>query len=183
MDESGMDNMERMPERSGTQRLASRGRWRVRVAVALMALVVFLGVLPLEVCWDSTFLCENTGSRKGYRVWLIGLRSRQWHHESHLEEFMRRQHPSDLTYRWMRCSRVGRNILGRACSFRCGFPQLLTIQPVWFDRYVDALDDTGRLDLYRVFASGDREVIRAEEKKIEEMVLVEAWALRQGRAE
>lgn len=183
MGESGMDNKERTQERSGTGRTASRGGWRVRVAVALMAIVVFLGVLALEVCWDSTFICENTGSRKGYRVWLIGLRSGPWCHESHLEHFMRRERPADLTYRWTRCGRIGRNILGRVRSFRGGFPPLLAIAPPSFDHCVDALDDTGRLDFYRVLAAGDREAIRVEEKKIEEMVLAEALALRQGPAE
>jgi len=41
----------------------------------------------------------------------------------------------------------------------------------WFNSHVEALDDTEKLALYHVLASGDSDAIRAEEKRIEETVL------------
>jgi len=44
----------------------------------------------------------------------------------------------------------------------------------WFDGYVDGLDDTAKLDLYRVLASGDSDAIKVQQEKIE-AALVRNW--------
>jgi hypothetical protein len=49
------------------------------------------------------------------------------------------------------------------------------ITETWFDRYVDTLHDAAKLDLYHVLVSGDREAIRAQEQKIEEMAVTQLW--------
>ena len=46
------------------------------------------------------------------------------------------------------------------------------------DRYVDTLDDAAKLDLYHMLASGDREAIQAEEKKIADLAIAQLWPLR-----
>lgn len=178
MDESGRDPVESIAPVS-RRSMSSKG-WRVFIVVAVIAVVALLGVLPLQVCRDWAFVCENTGAQKGYRQWCVGLQSGQWYRESRLEQFMRQQHPSDLAYRWTSYAGTGRNIMGQSCSFRHAFPQVNTIMlsPAWFDRYVDTLDDAGRLALYRQLVSGDRQAIQAEEKKIEKMALAQAWPIR-----
>lgn len=156
------------------------GRWRTAIVAAGIVLVAFLGVLPLEACRDVAFICENTGSQKGYREWRPGLRTGVWYRESHLEQFLRQQHPSDLTYRWTCCQGTGRNIFGQSRSFGHGFPRIHTIMlgPGWFDRYVDTLDGAAKLSLHQTLVSADPEAIRAEEKKIEEMAVTNVWPLR-----
>ena len=155
------------------------------IAVALVAVIAFLGVLPLQVCRDYAFICENTGSHKGYRQWCFWSRAgTQWHHESRLEQFMQRQHPTELKYRWTSYAGTGKNILGRSIRFGHDRPQVgsIIMNRTWFDTYVDTLDDTAKLDLYRVLASGDRDAIEAEEKKIEEIGCVEVGLGRSGRS-
>lgn len=181
MDENGKVPPERTEETAAhaDQRPIHRRKRPVLVAVALVAIVVFLGMIPLEVCRDCAFVCENTGSHMGYRQWCIGLRSGPWRHESRLEQFVRRRHPSDLAYRWTSYAGTGRNIFGRSCSFQHERPHVGTIimTRAWFDEYVDTLDDTAKLDLYRLLVTGDRGAIQAEEKKIE-MAREHAWALK-----
>ncbi len=89
---------------------------------------------------------------------------------------MRQQHPTELKYRWTSYAGTGRNLLGQAASFVHGYPHVgATIMHLdWFDSYVDTLDDTAELDLYRVLASGDPNAIKAEEKKIE-AALIQSW--------
>lgn len=151
-------------------------RWRVFAVAVPIAIILFLGVLPWQAYRDCSCICENTGSQKGHRQWCIGLRTRQWYRESRLEQFMRQEHPSELTYQWIKYEDVGKNIVGHSCSFRCGLPRVGTVimhQP-WFNSHVDALDDTEKLALYRVLASGDSDAIRAEEERIEHTVLAQA---------
>ncbi len=157
----------------GGARAQRRRRRRVFGVAVSITVVLFLGLLPLQAYRDRSYICENTGSQKGHRQWWFGLRTRQCYRESRLEQFMRRQHPSELTYQWVKCEDVGKNILGHPCSFRCGFPRVgsVIMHQSWFNSHVEALDDTEKLALYHVLASGDSDAIRAEEKRIEETVL------------
>ena len=136
-------------------------------------------MFPLQVCRDWGFVCENTGSHKGYRQWCTGGCSGEWYHESRLEQFMRQQHPSELENRWTSYEGTGKNIFGQSVLFGHGFPRLgmLMMDQSIFDRYVDTLDDAAKLDLYRVLVSGNREAIQAEEKKIEKMAIAQLWPL------
>ncbi|MEN6337240.1 MAG: hypothetical protein ABFE01_23530 [Phycisphaerales bacterium] len=145
------------------------------LVIAAIVVVTLVAVIPMRICRDRVFICENTGSQKGYRQWCVGLQSGRWHRESHLERFMRLQHPSELTYRWTFLSGVGRNLLGRHSLHECGEPRLhVAMRLDWFDGYVDGLDDAAKLDLYHVLSSCDRDAIMAEEKKIED-ALVKSW--------
>ncbi len=64
---------------------------------------------------------------------------------------------------------TGKNILGWSCSFQHARPHVgpVIMTRAWLDPYVDTLDAAGKLELYRLLASGGREAIRAEEKEIE----------------
>ncbi len=74
-------------------------QWPVALAVAFLAVLVLLVVLPFPLYWDRGFVCEHTASRKGYRQWFVGLRTNRWYSESRLEQFMLEKHPPDLTHR------------------------------------------------------------------------------------
>lgn len=159
--------------------LSSRTKGWMVVLLVLIAIVAFLGLLPVQICRDYAFVCEDTGSHKGYRQWCIGWRSGQWYRESRLEQFMRQQHPSELAYRWISYSGTGKNILGWHIRYGHGDPRLssLMMSRKMFDRYVDTLDDAAKLDLYRVLVSGGRDALSAEEKKMEAMLLAQAGPL------
>lgn len=147
-----------------------------------MLAVALLAALGLQTHRDYAFICENTGSHKGYRQWRLGWPTREWHRESHLEQFMRAQHPTELRYRWTSYAGTGKNLFGQAILFGHGQPQvdLVAMKQSWFDSYVDTLDDTAKLELYRVLASGNPSAIQAEEKKIEDAILSSAAGNRTG---
>ena len=150
----------------GTQQSAKSPRrkkkWPVVLAVAFLAVLLFLVVLPFPVCRDMGFVCEHTASRKGYREWFIGLRTSQWYSASQLERFMLEKHPQDLTHRWVSFMGTGRNLVGQASSFSHGRPnRTLLLLRQQFDDHVDSLDDAGKLELFRVLASGQDDQIEA----------------------
>jgi hypothetical protein len=87
------------------------------VAVLVVAIVIF----EVEVCHDQDFICKNTGSRKGYRRWILGRKSGHWYEKSPLEEFIQLQAPDALVHRWTGHA-VGRNIFGTGMYVRCGKP-------------------------------------------------------------
>lgn len=172
----GMGNGSVPPDK----RLTSWMEWRVRPTATLLVIAALLAILPVQVCRDRTYICENTGSHRGYRQWLIGWRTGEWHRESHLEQFLRRQHPSELTHRWAFWFGVGKNLLGWTGMREDGVPRLNAAMRLdWFDSYVDILDDAGKLELYSVLASGDPNAIKAEEKKIE-TAMIRSWEPKSG---
>lgn len=152
---------------------ARKGRTLLIVVTILVAAVALLAALGLQTHRDYAFICENTGSHKGYRQWRLGWQTREWHRESRLEQFMRAQHPTELRHRWTSYSGTGKNIFGQAILFGHEWPQVGSVirSWTWFDSYVDTLDDTAKLELYRVLASGNRGAIQAEEKRIEDALL------------
>jgi len=157
-------------------------RWRVALVVALVASTAFLGGLSVQVCRDWAFICENTGSQKGYRQWCIGLRSGHWYRESRLEQFVRKEYPSDLANRWTSYAGTGKNIIGRPVLFGHGRPgPILRVPPEFLDRYADGLDDQAKLDLYHVLASGPPETIDSEMAKVWDRAIAEGWEMQIGR--
>lgn len=155
---------------------ARKGPVLLIAALLVVVAVMILGVMPLEIYRDYAFICENTGSHKGYRQWCFGGRKQEWYSKSELEEFMLARHPTELKHRWTSYSGTGKNILGQSIRFGHDFPTVGTVimRQSWFGSYVVNLDDQAKLDLYRALASGNRNVIEAEEKKIEEAVLQNA---------
>ena len=156
--------------------------WSKALAAALVALIAIAAISPLEVCTDRAFLCQNTGSTRGYCQWCIGVQSGRWYRESHLERFLRREYPSTLVNRWISCENIGRNLLGQPFVCRDSFPgPILQIQGGVFDRYVDSLDAQARLDLYHVLASGARDQVQSEVTKMWDQVLAQGWEIEDGK--
>jgi len=127
----------------------------VFIMPAALILVALLAVLPLQMCRDWAFVCENTGSHQGYRQWFTGHRTGQWYQESHLEQFMDQAHPGVLKHQWVSYRGTGRNLLGRPIRLGLGHPNpVLMARRHAFDFYVDSLDDAGKLNLYQTLAFG-----------------------------
>jgi len=140
----------------------NKKRLTLYVILAIAVIVIFIVIVPFEVCRDWVFICENTGSRKGYRAWFFGLETRHWYKKSKLAEFMETKHQNALTYRWIG-SGTGRNVYGSAISFRCGLPgPIITITYDILNWYVSRINDEEKRALYDVFASGDRQRIDKE---------------------
>jgi hypothetical protein len=157
-------------------------KWYVALAVAWIALAAFMGGCGVQVCRDWAFICENTGSQKGYREWNSGRRSGHWYHESRLEQFMRKERPSELVNRWTSYAGTGKDILGQPTLFGHGRPgPILRVPPEFLDRYVAGLDDQAKLNLYRVFTSGPPEEIEREIAKVWERATAEVWPLKGER--
>jgi len=131
--------------------------------LAIAVIVILIVIIPFEVCRDWAFICENTGSRKGYRAWFFGLETGHWYKKSKLEEFMEAKHQNVLTYRWISYAGTGRNVYGSAISFRHGFPgPIMSITYDILNWYVSRINDEDKRALYDVFASGDRQRISKE---------------------
>jgi hypothetical protein len=159
-------------------------KWRVALVVILVAIAFFIGGLSGQVYRDWAFVCENTASQKGYRQWRIGLQSGHWYRESRLEQFMRREHPSDLANRWTSYAGTGKNILGQPVPFGHERPgPILQVPLEFFDRYVDSLDDQAKLDLYRMFASSPREEIECELRKVWDQAMAQGWEMQGKRGD
>ena len=156
--------------------------WRVALAIALVAGTAFVVGCGVQVCRDWAFICENTGSHKGYRQWCIGLQSGRWYRESRLEQFMRKEHASGLANRWTSYAGTGKNILGQPVLFGHGRPgPILQVPPEFLDRYVDGLDDQAKLDLYRVLSSGPPEEMERELCKVWDQAMAQGWETQTGR--
>jgi hypothetical protein len=160
-------------------------KWVVVLAVALVAGTAFIGGCGVQVCRDWAFICENTGSQKGYRQWTMGLQSGHWYRESRLEQFMRKEHPSELANRWTSYAGTGKDMFGRSIRFGHERPGPIIHVPAEFlDRYVSGLDDQAKLDLYRILVSAPPDQIKGEMAKVWDRAIAEVWEMpgqRRGR--
>jgi len=145
------------------------------IMAAAVILVALFAVLSLQVCRDWAFVCENTGSQKGYRQWFTGRRTGQWYQESHLEQFMDQAHPGVMQHQWVSYAGTGRNIFGQAILFGHGRPKHTSmLHRAAFDCYVDSLDDVGKLDFYHTLASGQQGEIAVHMEEMQEAILARA---------
>lgn len=131
--------------------------------LAIAAIVIFILVPPFQVCRDWAFICENTGSQKGYRAWFFGLETGHWYKKSKLEEFMETKHPDALNYRWISYAGTGRNVFGAAILHDHGWPgPIITIPYDVFNQYISHIEDEKKKALYDVFTSNDKHRIAKE---------------------
>jgi hypothetical protein len=75
------------------------------ILVALWASTMLIAVT------DRAYICENTGSRKGYREWFFGAHTNLWYRKSELERFMEVAHPNLLKHRWTSYMGNGRSLI------------------------------------------------------------------------
>jgi len=156
--------------------------WSKAIAAALVALIALVAASSLELYRDHAFICENTGSHRGYRQWRLGFQSGHWYRESRLEQCLRKEHSAGLVNRWTSYEGTGRNVLGRPIRFGHDRPgPILDIPASFLDRYVDGLDAQARLDLYHVLASGARDQVQSEVTKMWDQVLAQGWEIEDGK--
>lgn len=144
---------------------------------AVYTIVILVGVVTLifmtigPAYRDWAFICENTGSRKGYRAWFLGLKTGHWYKESKLEEFMKTNYPDILSYRWASYAGTGKNIFGTPVLFGHDRPELAHLRYDFLNRYVEQIEDEEKRKLYDLFTGADVQRIKDEVSKISEKVL------------
>jgi hypothetical protein len=131
-----------------------------KVAVSvILGMTLLLLLMNRPASQEASYVCRNTGSRKGHRL-RFGKQTDEWYNASALDEFMKANHPNELEYDWMTYSVTTRNIFGRGLSAGSGTPSpIFLVEPKLFDDYVRGLDDA-KLQLYRTLKSGDEQAIR-----------------------
>ena len=109
---------------------------------------------------DRAYICENTGSRKGYREWFFGAQTNRWYRASELELFFIDQHPKKLQHRWTSYGGTGSSLIPFMKSHGHGSPGLI-LSPTqeMFDSYVRSLSSEKRLELYHDLSSADDDAI------------------------
>ncbi len=90
------------------------------LAVAALATTVL--AFNTQMWRDWGFICENTGSRKGYRQWTLGPKTGHWYKKSPLEEFITKEFPHSLAHRWTSYAGTGKNVFGTPVLFGHGRP-------------------------------------------------------------
>lgn len=133
-------------------------------------LLLFVWLAPaFRVCRDFAFICENTGSRKGYREWFFGLETGHWYTKSSLEIYMQKNYPAELQNRWTCNAGTGKNIFGASILFGHGRPGYINmLQPAALDSYVATLAAPDKKRLYELFTHGESDALRA---KVDEIIL------------
>jgi len=145
-----------------TNRLAEAG-----VVCAVILVLLLLGP-SAPIYHVRGFVCVHTGSRRGYREWGWGGKTRHWERQSKLEVFMREDHPDELSQKWVSYQGTGINYLGQGISAGHGSPgPIISIGADVLDEYVDALTDSAKKAFYDLLASGDREAISEKVSEIE----------------
>lgn len=140
------------------------------LAVATLATAVV--AFNIQVCRDWAFICENTGSRKGYRQWTFGPKTGHWYKKSPLEDFVAGHSPTALTNRWTSYAGTGRNIFGTPVLYGHGRPgAILRFDPAIQARWIKHHSGEEVIELYNLFASADRSAIDKKVTAIWEEVM------------
>ena len=125
------------------------------VLISLLITAVFVPTYT-----NFYYFCENTGSRKEHRKWIVGLESHHRQHTSDLETFMRADHPTLLKNRWSCFSSGDHHIFPIKCSGGSSI-----IGPISFldlsslNKHLRSPNKFKKLNLYQTFASADEDAI------------------------
>jgi hypothetical protein len=134
---------------------------------AVAALVAALAVFNIQVCRDWGFICENTGSRKGYRQWTFGPKTGHWYKKSPLEEFVAAHDPNMLAHRWTSYAGTGKNVFGKPVMRGHSRPgAILRFDHAIQSRWIADNPPEDVWKLYDLLVSDDQDAI---EKKIMEI--------------
>jgi hypothetical protein len=162
----------------------TRRRAVVYAMLAGMAVALVMALFGVQVCRDWAFVCENTGSHKGYRQWCFGAKTGHWHRKSPLDAFVEVQEPEALVHRWTSYSGTGKNAFGRPILFGHGRPGAIlklnhSIQREWIAKN-DAM--TVRA-LYDLLVSDDEAAIEQRVAAIWDEILEDVRAESGGTVE
>lgn len=133
--------------------------------------MIYVLAANVIVARDWAFICENTGSRKGYRDWGTGTRDSEWYRRSELEAFMLEHYPSELEHRWTSYAATGKTLFGHAVTGGHGQPgEVLSLKLRWLNAWVRRHSHEDVRNLYDLFASDDEAAIHAKTLEIVEEV-------------
>lgn len=140
------------------------------LTAAVIILVVLFVVSFTSVAYrDWAFICENTGSRKGYRAWFFGLHTSHWYHASELERFIDQQFPKELEHRWTSYAGTGRNIYGAKLLFGHGRPgPIYQVREQDLNKWFTTLSLADKKAFYDLLVQDNREAIKHKVNEIYE---------------
>lgn len=145
----------------------------VLARVALIPIALGIGAFFTVAYTESSFVCEYTGSRKGYDEWWFGVRTGRWYERSALEEFVRHSHPSELEHSWTSYQGNGKTIYGQTIVRGHGRPgEIFRIRSFLSEYAADASPDEMKA-LYDTMRWGSK----AERRALADEV-TEEWLLR-----
>lgn len=155
------------------ERLPKLVKWVPTAIIVVMILLTGLLIIPIfPVFCDRAYICENTGSYKGYREWFWGSESHHWYKRSKLEAFMAERYPLELQYRWTSYAGTSKNIFGYAMMRGHGHPgPIIRLRFEWLDTYLGQLNDNAKKALYDVFKSEEENRIEEEINKVYHFLL------------
>jgi len=149
-------------------------KWQRSITKSLLILALVVAVIAfyIPVCRDWAFICENTGSQKGYRQWTFGPKTGLWYKKSLLEECIQSQAPDALVHRWTSYAGTGKNVLGIPVLFGHGRPgAVLWINPDILSRWIKHNDPATIRQLYDLLVSDDQAAIKKRLMEIKEEVI------------
>lgn len=116
---------------------------------------------------DWAFICENTGSRKGYREWFFGLQTRHWDNPSAIETFMEDKFPDTLEHRWTSYAGTGRNVFGVKFLYGHSRPgPVIYVSQDMLDKWFTQLADDQKKAFYDLLVSGDYQAVKQKVESI-----------------
>lgn len=130
----------------------------------------------VEVCTDYAYVCENSASMYGYRIWFTGQRTRDWSQPSLLETYMETHWPGVVRHRWTSCAGTGKSIFGGSISFGHGCPGgAMSLRGKTLEPWIARHSKKEVRALYDFLVNADK---RASEKRADE-ILAEVESYRQ----
>lgn len=137
-----------------------------------LLIAVIIALFFIQLYRDWAFICENTGSHKGYRQWAFGLKTGHWYKKSALEQFMDKEDPNALSNRWTSYAGTGKNIFGRPILFGHERPgAALSLKLDILDQWVQHNKPEDIKQLYDLLVSDDQNKIRDRVEEIWDEVM------------
>jgi hypothetical protein len=133
----------------------------VLAVLGCIGLLCLINWLPLYT--ENGWICQNSVSTKGHRVWLWGSQSNSWSLESSLQKTVSAEYPYHFENRWCQYMSTSYNILGKQVKTRPGQPGpvIYFVGRIWqLDEYVAPLNKAQCKELYDLFASGNQKAIK-----------------------
>ena len=131
--------------------------------VALVTGLAFLFAVQHVAYTEKAFVCENSGSRMGYREWFNSARTDAWHEKSAVETFMQTRYPAQFTNRWTSYMGTGHSIYGHRLSYGHGRPgPIKGVKTEVLNAWFKTLPDSDKKAFYDLLVGNDTKVIGAK---------------------
>ncbi len=145
--------------------------------IGALLLVLFFFTVTTVAYRDWSFICENTGSRKGYRQWCFGLKTGHWYQPTSVEMFITKESPATLQHRWTSYAGTGKNIFGGKLLHGHGRPGvILQVPPDCLNSLFDNLPTSEKKAFSDLLIQGDAKAILEKATAIVESQALKASA-------